>query len=941
MNDLISMTVNGRTVEVNVSRDGLLCDVLRDQLDLTGTKIGCREGVCGSCDVLFEGEVVRSCLVLGMQASGASIQTVEGLVTNGELSELQRSFVDTGAVQCGFCIPGILMNATNLLARQPNASEQEIALALGGNLCRCSGYVKVVDAIARCTHRGVNGAARTEVSTMGQTSENDGLRTVGLRVPKVDAPDKVTGGSQYIEDMRFPDLLIARMVRSTSPHARIKAVNDMASREVDGVLEILSSANVKHLLPDLAPYDPGTHDFDRKPPFASMPGDFTLFDEVVRYQGEPVAAILAATDSAALEAASLLQVEYEDLPPVLTPAHALAADAPVLHIGATNNVAVHISEKAGDIDRAFAAAAAIVSRRFSTSKQKQAQLEPTCCVAVPSADGSLTIFTPSQSPHRARQTLAHMFGLPLTQMRIITPTIGGAFGKGDALTAEPYAAALALITRRPVKVRFDRTEDFVGTESRHPSVADVETAVADDGSITALRACVVLDAGAYLSHSPRIARLLSKQLRTIYDPPNIDIDVKVVFTNTPVSGAFRGYGGPQAAFPLEHMIDVGAAAVGVDPLTARVRMLERLETQSPGSRRGVLECIEVGRRAIEWDAPREGQEGRARGVGMACLLWKSGTASTPGALDRSSASVQVNSDGSADVRSAASDLGTGIQTTLGQIAAEILGIPFDMVRVTRPDTAVTPFDSGAFASRSLYRAGQAVHAAASEARRRILTFAGDLMESAPADLELSNGLVYVQGAASKNISLADLLNRGLFEGQDFRGDGDAPATSAASSAAQFVEVDVDVETGQVRVLRLVAVQDVGRAINPTVVEGQIEGAAYQGLGYAMSEDLVIDDHTGATLTGTFMDYRMPTVMDGPSVEAILVERPDPTGPFGARGAGEPSIIITAPAVANAIMKATGVSITHLPMSPERVYTSLSTECAPAPDRRVGGRAGGI
>jgi xanthine dehydrogenase molybdenum-binding subunit len=589
-------------------------------------------------------------------------------------------------------------------------------------------------------------------------------------------------------------------------------------------------------------------------------------------------------------------------------------------------VATRVALGFGRVDAAMAAAATVVSTQVHTSKQKQAQLEPTTCVAEVDASG-ITVWSPLQSPHRARHTIAHLFGRPLSQVRVVSPMIGGGFGKGDALTGEPYAIALSSLIGRPVRIRFSRTEDFVGTESRHPALGEATAALGPDGSITALRARLALDAGAYLSHSPRIAMVLAKQLYEVYAIPNVDVEVSVVFTNKPVSGAFRGYGGPQAAFVLEHLVDLGARRLGVDPVDARLAMLAR-ESQDGLSRANVAACL---RRAREAFAAADRQPADdadaaaphvARGVGTACVSWKSGVADKPGSLDRSQASVKPNEDGSVDVLTAACDLGTGVSTTLAQIAAEVLGISISQVRMSPTDTAVTPFDSGAFASRSLYRAGEAVRLAAQTSRARILDYAAELLEVRSDDLLLADAAVVVKGAPTRRMPLGEVMHRGLMGGRDFRGDGDVPNTGARSAAAQVAEVEVDLESGQVQVKRLVAVHDVGRAINPTLVEGQIEGGVYQGLGYALSEDLVIDPDTGATLTGTFMDYRMPTASDGPRVETVVLEIPDPTGPFGAKGVGEPSIILAAPAVANAVLDALGVCPTTLPMTPERVYDAI-------------------
>ena len=762
---------------------------------------------------------------------------------------------------------------------------------------------------------------------------------VGRSVPKVDAPAKVTGGSRYVDDLVLPGMLYARLARATEAHAEVVRVGAEAAMELPETVAVLSSANLAERFGTMPPYDAGCHDFERAEAFSPEPGDARLFDRVVRFVGEPVAAVAATSDAAAKRAVELLEVEYRELEPVFDVERAREPGAPLLHADAPGNLAAKVEVRQGDPDSAMAAAATVIEGRWTTSKQKQAQLEPTCCVVDPTEDGGVTVWAPAQSPHRARHTLAHLFGLRLNQVRVIAPTIGGAFGKGDALTAEPYAVALALATGRPVKLRFTRTDDFVGTESRHPSIVSMRVGFAADGSISGLRAKVTLDGGAYRSHSPRIAAVLAKQLVIPYGVADAEVEVEVIFTNTPTSGAFRGYGGPQAAFALEQVIDQGAVAVGADPAEARVSMLSRVDADKPGERASLLECIRLGRDAIGWDrtrghgsagsadgdGPASGNGGDARvrrGVGMAAVTWKSGVADKPGALDQSAATVLVNDDGTFDVLSAASELGTGTSTTLAQIAADSIGVPLEAVRVSRADTATTPFDSGAFASRSLYRNGQAVQGAAEQCREKILAYAGELLEAAPQDLELREGRIAVRGAPRQGTALEQVLRRAMFEGRDLHGHGTTPLTQAPTSAAQFAEVEVDVETGQVRVLRLVAVQDVGRAINPSIVEGQIQGGAHQGIGYALSEALVVDESTGATLTGSFMDYRLLTVADGPLVEPIVVEHPDPTGPFGAKGAGEPSIIVTAPAIANAIRDATGADVSQLPMTAEVVHRAL-------------------
>jgi xanthine dehydrogenase molybdenum-binding subunit len=770
------------------------------------------------------------------------------------------------------------------------------------------------------------------------------LQVVGQRVARLDAEAKVTGLARYAADLQLPRMLRARLARSPYPHARVVAVDTDVAQAVPGVRGVLTPLTLEEHFPDLPPYDAACREIERSPDNVPAVGDQRLLDRVVRYAGEPVAAIAAETEAAAREAATLIQVDYEVLPAVLDAQHAQADGAPLVHVGAERNRAAHAARRLGDPEAALAGAELVLERRFATSRQKQAQLEPTCCVVDIAPDGRLTVWSPTQAPHRARLALARLFKLPLNRVRVVNPAIGGAFGKGDALSAEPYAVALALLTRRPVKLHFSRREDFVGTEARHPCTTTIAVGFRADGTIAGLRVRALVDAGAYLTHSSGVSAVIVGQYLATYRIEHADLDVTTVFTHTPVAGAFRGYGGPQAVFPLEHMIDLGAAELGVDPLDARRRMRVRAGDvwgylRQPIASDGLGSCLKLGAEAVDWRtararAPSLATERWRRGIGMACLSWKSGTAGRPGAVDQSGAVVQLNPDGSALLLTAASDLGTGVRTTLAQICAEELRLPLDRVQVADTDTDITPYDAGAYASRSLFRAGQAVQLAARHVLDQLIGYAAELLEADRGDLALDGEAIVVRGAPQRGLGREAILRRALVNGREFRGYGAAPTTNAPSFAAQFAEVEVDVQTGQVRVLRLVACQDVGRAINPTIVEGQIQGGAYQGLGFALTEGLVLDQSTGTVLNGTFMDYRLLTAADGPNIEVRLVECPDPSGPFGAKGAGEPSIIPTAAAVANAILHATGACPAELPLTPERVRQALSAQRAatPKPER---------
>ena len=763
-------------------------------------------------------------------------------------------------------------------------------------------------------------------------------RAVGRRIERSDGLPKALGTARYVEDLYAPGMLHARLVRSMYNHALV-TVDEEPARSAAGVVAIVSSATIGQIVPDLRSFDPACHDFERSPPFDFHPGDFRLFDRHVRYVGEPVAAIAAGTRGDAVAAASRVSVEYEQFEAAVTLEAALAPDAALIHDRLASNKADSFQVVTGDPEAAFNDADRILEQHFSTPRQKQCQLEPTGCLVIPAPNGSFEVWTPHQAPHRARITLAHLFNLPESRLRVANPEIGGAFGKGDALTAEPYAMALALATGRPIRLVFDRTEDFVGTESRHPMVADVSIAMSHDGMITGLRARCRVDCGAYLSHSPRVIKVIANQFLQTYAIANADIEVVGVFTNTPVTGAFRGYGGPQSVFALEHMMDLGAHASGVDPVSFRRR--HRMNDDTPWGPQGRLldlsgfdETLRVATRTFGWSRPRERAPGDhlRRGRGMAMTAWKSGIAGKPGSIDLSGATVHVNLDGTVDLRVAAIEMGTGIKTTLAQVCADALGVEVGQVTTTSADTAATPFDSGAHASRSLYRCGQAVLAAATRARDRILEVAADLLETDAADLSTENGLVATRGAPGRSIPIAEVARSALMMGIDIVETAYTESENAPTYAVHCAEVDVDVATGRITVNRILAVQDVGKAINPTIVEGQIEGATHQGLGFALTEELIVDGESGALMNGNFMDYGVLYAGDGPTIEVRIVECPDPTGPFGAKGAGEPSIMLPAPAVINAVFDAVGVSMTTLPLTPERVMAALDAQGSNLPPR---------
>lgn len=748
---------------------------------------------------------------------------------------------------------------------------------------------------------------------------------VGQRIARADAREKVTGSAQYVGDLPFARLAVARMLRSPYAHARITAIDTAAAEALPGVLAVLTHCN--------APAVAYTNNKWDATAVGTRPRqDQVLLSDHVRYAGEPVAVVAAVSAEIAAQACDLIEVSYEPLPVVTDPEQALAPTAPLLHPQYGSNLIARVESSRGDVAAGFAEADLVVERRFRTSRQKQCQMEPYVCVADVSRDGRLTVWAPTQTPHPMRAKLAEMFGLPASKVRVIVPHFGGGFGGRGGLLGEPYAVALALQLRRPVRLEFDRGEDFVGTETRHPMTIYVRAGVKRDGTLTAWEARTYTDAGGYATVSIPVTTAHGNGFMRLYRCPNVSFEGHVCYTNNPVAGAFRGYGGAQMNFAQEQVLDEVAARLGLDPLTYRDRIRRQAgeidpRTNLPHASFGLTDCIRQGSERIGW-AERAHQPPLPapwrRGHGMAMAMWNSGTGCTgPATLEGCGATVRVNLDGSVDVRCGATDIGTGLTTTLSQIVSEALGIPMERIDMVLADTELTPIDAGAHASRSLFNAGNAIRAAALDAREQLLAAASRELEAAPEDLELVDGAVQVRGAAGRSLPLSLLCRKIYKEQAEILGTGNAPQSNAFGYTAHFAEVAVNTETGQLRVLRYVVAQDVGRAINPTVVEGQIEGSVAQGLGYALCEDLQVDAETGSVLNASFMDYKLMVASDMPPIEVIVVECPDPNGPFGAKGIGEISLPPVAPAIANAIWDAVGVRMSELPMTPPKVLAALA------------------
>jgi xanthine dehydrogenase molybdenum-binding subunit len=749
---------------------------------------------------------------------------------------------------------------------------------------------------------------------------------VGDPLPRVDAPAKTTGEATYVADLRLPRMVWARLLRSPHAHARVVGVNTEAAAALPGVVAVMTRDNAPRLRFSSSPADGA-------PGGRVTAEDETLFPSTVRFAGDIVAMVAAVDIETAEDAIELIDVDYEILPPLATPEAAVAVGAPPLHEDRTDNVLGRARlEHGGDAAAALAASDVVIERTYHTARQKHAQLETQVCIADWDG-GRLTVWSPSQAPHMLRTKLARLWALPEESVRVVVPNLGGGFGHRIGFVLEHYATAMARHLGRPVKLPLSRVEDFSNSESRHAMTITVRAGGRRDGTLAGLHVRSVLDAGAYAGVSADTAYIHAQVGMRLYRCPR-RFDGEVIYTTTPSAGSFRGVGGPQATFSIEQCIDELAGALGWDPIEFRRRNTLRAGEADPWTKLPIGswpidEVLDRGRAAIDWVAVR----GRGlrngpwrRGVGMAAMMHLSGAnCISTQRIEESKAVVRLNADGTVTALTGQSETGAGATMLVAQLVAAEIGLPVDRVSIVLGDTAATPYDAGSHASRTAFATGWAAILAARDARRRILAVAADMLEAGAVDLEIVEDAVRVKGAPARGVALAEVAERAARAGVDLDGSGEAPITNAPPFGAHFADVSVNSETGRVRVNRYVAVHDVGRALNRSIVEGQIEGAVVQGMGFALSEEVQVDPETGVVVNATFMDYKILTAADVPTIDVILIERPDANGPHGAKGVGEVGIVPVAGALANAVADAIGTRVVRAPMTPERVLRALAGE----------------
>jgi CO/xanthine dehydrogenase Mo-binding subunit/aerobic-type carbon monoxide dehydrogenase small subunit (CoxS/CutS family) len=931
----IRLIINGAEFEVDVTPDTKLADVLRHDLGLTGTKIGCGDGLCGSCVVLLDGKAVRSCTYAARRAEGRSVLTIEGLAASwgdpAELHPLQKAFIEHGAVQCGFCTPGLLMAAAGLwnkmVAAESMPDEAEIKKALARNACRCTGYASILRAVQSALHEYRTGEPLPPIDI--ETVEP--LRVIGHSYPRPDAVAKVMGQAKFTDDYAFPGMLYGVTLRAEYPHARILSIDTSRAKALPGVHAVLTHADV----PGRNRHGLVFHDWP------------VLCDDKVRYLGDAVAVVAADTPEIAQEGLGRIQVRYEPLPVVASAEQARQPGAAVVHeereptaASAEGNLLEHIKVRHGDVEKGFADADVIIEREYHTPAYDHLFMEPECSIGVPAgyddADHGryekLTVYVGSQIPYADRAQTAAALGLPEDQVRIIGTLIGGGFGGKEDIMGQIHAALLAQATGRPVKILYDRDESLLAHPKRHATVIRIKTGATRAGKLTAVQAELVGDAGAYASLSTKVLTRASTHATGPYLVPNAKIDCYAMYTNNPPAGAFRGFGVTQSAFAVESNMDILAHELGMDPFELRrINALRVGSTTATGQvlreSVGLLDCIDWVESRVkelaESPIPNPQSPNSEVAWGFACAYKNTGLGG--GADDEAAAEIELYPDGAVtgtdvEVRASSADLGQGLVTIVAQCAAEELGLPIDRVRVLLSDTDLAPDGGPTTASRQTYITGNAARLAAATLRERLARAAAEQWDVPPQTVRFENGEMRAKGCAAPLSQGVEWL---AAEGQEPRLTYRyaAPETQplgtggdmhfAFGFGAQAAQVAVEPDSGKVQVLRVVAAADGGRALNPRAFRGQIEGGIVMGLGTALTEEYVLED--AIPQTRRWKDYETPVIGDMPEMDVHIVEHLTEDGPYGAKGIGELPSIPTAPAICNAIYNATGVRVYKLPV----------------------------
>jgi putative selenate reductase molybdopterin-binding subunit len=905
--------LNGKWRGANVEPHLVLSDFLRDHLGLKGTRKSCGVQICGACTALINGRPISSCATPAFEIDGKSVTTIEGLTQADKLHPIQQAFLEEGAFECGFCTPGMILLAHALLAENRQPSDEQIKHYLSSNICRCTGYTSIITAIkraARVMHGNISDSAVLE--------SRDHFRLDGV--------SKIRGEPIYTADLSRPGMLYAKILRSPLPHAWVKKIETSIAEKLPGVIAVLTRDDLKEINPYYGP----------------LVKDQTILAlEKVRYEGDPVAAVAAETQEIAEEALEVIQVEYEEIRPLLTIDESMAPNAPIIHSFTSErggkfpgypsvdeeakrhrNVSFHFGWNKGDIVKSFSESHRVFEHTFYFSKVAHCSMEPHLALGE-WQDGALTIWSSTQHPFLVQQEVAAMFDIPKEKVRIVVPFVGGAYGNKNNTKFEPLVAALARKAQRPVFLALTM-EDTFRTVSKPAMRVNIKTGVDKDGLLTARESVIHVDIGAYSDAGPRVAQKAAYRAHGPYRIPNSKSNAYAVYTNTVPAGAFRGMGTPQVVWAYESQMDIIAREMGWDPVEFRLKnLLEKGDEFAPGDT--PVDCdMKEGLLRVAHEIGWGQQVDPDCGIGVSCALKDAG-----GNYKISEARVEIDANGRITVVEGTIEIGQGSNTALCKIAAQELGVSSDAIQLACVDTSHTPLDFGTYASSGTTVMGLAVQRAAQAVKKQLIKGAESLTGRHDTDFTLKDNFIRFGENA---LSFRDVVRYLKGDGGVLTGHGRyesvrdehilmgarAPFWEASWGAAK---IKVDRQTGEIKIHKFVTIADAGKAINPQQCRSQEVGAAMQGIGQALFENIVYEN--GSMLTSNLVNYRLPGVNDVPEdLVTILFENENGPGPYGAKGIGESGLLTIPSAVANALFSASGVRIMELPLTPEKVWRAI-------------------
>jgi len=909
----LNFVVNNQEHQLEIEVGEMLADVLRYRLGLTGTKISCGESECGVCTVLVDGEPILSCNYPAMKAVGKHVTTIEGLSDGETLHPIQEAFIKHGAVQCGFCTPGQIMTATALLNEKSNPTDKEIEYALNDTLCRCGTYPMITNAIHAAADK-INNEKPIDYPTF---NFGGGLDVVGQVVPRPEANKKVTGKAIYTDDISFPGMLFGATLRAGIPHGRVNKIDISKAKELPGVRAVLTAEDI----PGRVNHGEIIQDW---PALIGV-------GEKARYVGDAIAIVAADTQEIANKALDLINLEIEPLSMVTNPVDAKKDGAPLVH--ESGNLLKHIKVDKGDIQKGFKEADVIIEDTYYTPTYEHAFMEPECSIARPLEDGKMEVHVGSQIPYSDRAQVAAALDLPLEKVRVRSPLVGGGFGGKEDIAGQIHAALLANATGKPVKILYDRHESLIVHPKRHATQINVKLGFKNDGALTAAQTELYGDTGAYASLGAKVMGRATTHSTGPYIVPNVKINCYAMYTNNPPSGAFRGFGALQAAFAIECLMDQVAEKLGIEPVELRrMNALREGAITNTGQHLkesvGLLECIKKTQDAVLKITGGEDpfisrsvkdQPQKRRAWGFAVTFKNTGLGE--GAPDNASAEIELLEDGIVETRISSAEIGQGLVTVLQMVTAEELNLPIGQVRVYLSDTDLTPNGGPTTGSRQTYISGNAAKFAAITLRNSMLATLSEKYNQPPEKITINDGIVQVNGQELTFAEVGALMRE---EGRppklvyDYKSPKTTPLGEAGdkhfaySFAAQAIEVEVDLDTGEVGVIKAVGATDVGKAINPLGLQGQVEGGVIMGIGHALTEEFIVEE--GQIFTDTLSRYRMPSIHHVPEdINVIIVEDPTADGPYGGKGVGEISTMPVPPAIVNAVYNACGVRFHTIPI----------------------------